>query len=499
MKIDKIIFAADDSHFLEFWPTQSKICKEVLGIEPVLFHITDCDSDFYYDEYGLVKKIKKIEFIRSGALAAIGRMFFTKYFPDDVCLIADIDMLLIDKNYIYNSIKNFDDNSLVIYISDAYDTNRPEAKEYVLRDYFPQNMNQLYPYHLNAAKGKTFNKILDTDCSFEEYINRHKELGNKTLFWGADECYFSQCVNNKKHNVKIEKLVRGYESPWKCLKRIERHRFPVRLEFKNEIDAQKIEGVYDFNNFEKDNIVEINCPRPYSKFKEVIDSIINLVISTKKNMNNGMLNLGIKYGTDKVLHHRFDKIYEKFLNSLKDEKIKLFEIGCGSEFASFNMWKEYFHNGQIYSMDINEEKITDNGIVFKGDQNNKDDLQKMINLIGECDIIIDDGSHVPEHQINTFNFLFDKMLKNGGIYIIEDIECNYWNPKNTIYGYEVGNHNVVDYFSTVPHKINSEFSGMRNNNLISSITYFKNCIILTKMDVEEIKEKDREYRFKEML
>jgi len=123
----------------------------------------------------------------------------------------------------------------------------------------------------------------------------------------------------------------------------------------------------------------------------------------------------------------------------------------------------------------------------------------MINLIGECDIIIDDGSHVPEHQINTFNFLFDKMLKNGGIYIIEDIECNYWNPKNTIYGYEVGNHNVVDYFSTVPHKINSEFSGMRNNNLISSITYFKNCIILTKMDVEEIKEKDREYRFKEML
>jgi hypothetical protein len=91
------------------------------------------------------------------------------------------------------------------------------------------------------------------------------------------------------------------------------------------------------------------------------------------------------------------------------------------------------------------------------------------------------------------------MLKNGGIYIIEDIECNYWNPKNTIYGYEVGNHNVVDYFSTVPHKINSEFSGMRNNNLISSITYFKNCIILTKMDDEEIKEKDREYRFKEML
>jgi len=215
--------------------------------------------------------------------------------------------------------------------------------------------------------------------------------------------------------------------------------------------------------------------------------------------NNNIFSLGLKHNTDKVIHHRFDKIYDKFLSGLRETKVKLFEIGCGSDYASFNMWKEYFHNGQIFSMDINEEKVTDNGTVFKGDQNNEDDLQKMINLIGECDIIIDDGSHVPEHQINTFNFLFDKMLKNGGIYIIEDIECNYWNPKNTIYGYEVGNHNVVDYFSTVPHKINSEFSGMRNNNLISSITYFKNCIILTKMDVEEIKEKDREYRFKEML
>ena len=40
---------------------------------------------------------------------------------------------------------------------------------------------------------------------------------------------------------------------------------------------------------------------------------------------------------------------------------------------------------------------------------------------------------------------------------------------------------------------------MKNNNLISSITYFKNCIILTKMDFEEIQEKDKEYRFKEMI
>ena len=49
MKIDKIIFASDDSHFLDFWEIQSKVCKEILGIQPVLFHITDSESDFYDD------------------------------------------------------------------------------------------------------------------------------------------------------------------------------------------------------------------------------------------------------------------------------------------------------------------------------------------------------------------------------------------------------------------------------------------------------------------
>jgi hypothetical protein len=285
------------------------------------------------------------------------------------------------------------------------------------------------------------------------------------------------------------------------------HEFKYNLFFlENSLDRLSSGGYYIIEDICESDLAswEKEIPKLRNKYKNFSFELISLAWTHNDNnlvlvRNNNIFSLGLKHNTDKVIHHRFDKIYNKFLSGLRETKVKLFEIGCGSDYASFNMWKEYFYNGQIFSMDINEEKVTDNGTVFKGDQNNEDDLQKMINLIGECDIIIDDGSHVPEHQINTFNFLFDKMLKNGGIYIIEDIECNYWNPKNTIYGYEVGNHNVVDYFSTVPHKINSEFSGMRNNNLISSITYFKNCIILTKMDVEEINEKDREYRFKEML
>jgi hypothetical protein len=190
---------------------------------------------------------------------------------------------------------------------------------------------------------------------------------------------------------------------------------------------------------------------------------------------------------------------QSFRTRINGNNIKLFEIGCGAEFASFNMWKEYFPKGQIFCMDINEEIETDRGVVYRGDQTNIEDLQRMVNLIGECEIIIDDGSHIPQHQIDTFNFLFENMLKNGGVYIIEDIECNYWNPKTYLYGYEVGSSNIVDHLQSLPHRINSEFSNFKNHKLISSVTFFKNCIILTKMTSEEIEENKGEYRFKEML
>ena len=40
-------------------------------------------------------------------------------------------------------------------------------------------------------------------------------------------------------------------------------------------------------------------------------------------------------------------------------------------------------------------------------------------------IIIDDGSHINEHVIETFNLLFPK-LKDGGVYVIEDTQTSYW-------------------------------------------------------------------------
>ncbi len=505
MKIDKAIFGVDNSYFLEFWPIQAKICKELLGIMPVLFYICDEDSDFYDDGNGLVKKVKKVydntngNVVHTGLLACIVRMYGTKFFPDEVCLTCDLDMLMINKDYFIEQVKKYEDDSLVIYSSDAYDLDRPESKELFNSQSFPF-IQEMYNYPYNAAKGKIFNKILDTDCSFEEFVNRHNSYKDGYNFmWMIDEFYFSDCVNNKNHGVIVHKLKRGYTSPWIADKRIERHNFPIQLEWENEIENQKKFGVYDELKLINGYYIDVNCCRPYSKYKNEIDKLVNMVLNPESVKINTMYDLGHRYGTDKVLHHRYDRIYEKFLKELQNKEIKLFEIGCGKDASSFKMWMEYFPYGKIFGMDISEVRSNERGEIFIGDQSKIEDLEFAINKVGQTDIIIDDGSHHPQHQIDTFNLLFDKMLIPGGVYIIEDIECNYWRPGTFIYGYEINQINLMDYFSSTPHRINDEFSNLKNHMNISSITHYKNCIILVKKTLDEIKESFREYRFKELL
>lgn len=216
-----------------------------------------------------------------------------------------------------------------------------------------------------------------------------------------------------------------------------------------------------------------------------------------------MKEIGLKYDNDKITYHRYDLIYPTYIEKFKGKNIKMLEIGLGSykdgTGYSRNMWKEYLINPEIFVMDIDYEFKDEIGEVIKGDQSNIEDIIRVGNICGSLDFIIDDGSHHPEHQLKTFEELFVKNLKNGGIYIIEDIECSYWRPNSEVYGYETGYLNIVDFFSKITHQINSEFSSITNKYNISTITFGKNCIVIRKQTDEELSLNRREYRFKNKL
>ena len=229
-----------------------------------------------------------------------------------------------------------------------------------------------------------------------------------------------------------------------------------------------------------------------------------------------MYRSGIEYKTDKLTHHGYDRYYDMFLYQYVNKNTTLFEIGIDAS-RSLKMWNKMFNNGKIYGMDIGVGFVHDKGEIFKGDQSNSHDLDKIINSITKADIIIDDGSHVPEHQLFSFNYLFEKLLVFGGLYIIEDIETNYW-ENGKLYNYDINagynaNNNVVKIFRDIVDIVNREFllakykleiNKLQINidclNFISSITFGANCIIIKKMTLNEYKRYAlREYRFSKFL
>lgn len=115
--------------------------------------------------------------------------------------------------------------------------------------------------------------------------------------------------------------------------------------------------------------------------------------------------------------------YDKAFKHLKDQPIKLLEIGI-SVGGCLQMWAKYFSKGEITGIDITPECNRDFGDrieTFIGDQTDT----KFLETLGDFDIIIDDGGHTMKQQITSFEYLFPKM-KDGGIYIIEDLHTSYW-------------------------------------------------------------------------
>ncbi len=133
-------------------------------------------------------------------------------------------------------------------------------------------------------------------------------------------------------------------------------------------------------------------------------------------------------GTDKSseIHNYCDK-YEKYLKFERNQQIKILEIGVLAG-SSVKTWSEFYPNSIVVGIDINPHcKVyeQDRIKIEIGSQDDYDFLSSVVEKYGEFDLIIDDGSHLQQHVLKSFNFLFP-YLKNGGTYIVEDSCCAYW-------------------------------------------------------------------------
>lgn len=140
--------------------------------------------------------------------------------------------------------------------------------------------------------------------------------------------------------------------------------------------------------------------------------------------------IAAKYGSDKCSWHSYGRIYDQLFEGKTVRKMLEIGIGCkevmGATYengASLRMWAEYFPNAEIYGLDIRADALVNEGRIrsFQCDQGKISSLLAVRDLIGSgFDLIVDDGSHQPEHQILSACVLWPT-LAEGGRYVIEDV------------------------------------------------------------------------------
>lgn len=176
---------------------------------------------------------------------------------------------------------------------------------------------------------------------------------------------------------------------------------------------------------------------------------------------------------------------------------KIVEIGIGGYShhntggQSLRTWHTYFPHSKVFGLDIVDKSYHQNQRIrtFVCDQSSEEQLHSFAKKNGHFDVIIDDGSHRPDHVILSFITLFP-FLKSGGVYIVEDIQSSYWpewggatNPEE----YDSVK-TTVGYFKKLIHGLNYEeydidtYNPTEYDKTIVGINFYHNLIVIEKGD-----------------
>lgn len=263
MKITKAIVSSNDnSTYLDFWPSVSKLWKIKFGIEPVLLYFGD-DVESVSDKYGTVINMDILEDIPVSTQAQCSRIWYAGQCEDEVVITSDIDMLPLSPKYYVDMIADVDDNKFV--------------------SLNPLNNDTYFPMCYNVGKSSTLKEILDIDDEWEPFMRKlikwaesdecedHYGNGN---YWSLDETWTSTHVNAYK-NVDPSRI------------------HPIRRP--NGVNGFRIDRphwVYDVNLIAQDYYFDSHSIRPYSEHKESIDRIVNTALMVGIDVDNGISGYG---------------------------------------------------------------------------------------------------------------------------------------------------------------------------------------------------------------
>lgn len=222
-------------------------------------------------------------------------------------------------------------------------------------------------------------------------------------------------------------------------------------------------------------------------------------------------------GTDKCAIHGYHRFYPLVLAQLNhSDAFTIVEIGYG-EGASIPFWKELFPQAYLICIDRDVSQEGEGYLVIQANQDHPEQLQEALRCApSPVRLVIDDGSHLPRHQLSSFSLLFDAILEPGGFYIIEDIETSYW-LAGDLYGYPIraglfSRWSTIEALKLAADYLNRSCLDQEDRNLIeysmliagldpaaaqqiSTISFGQNCALLGKNQAGDSDYQEKEYPY----
>ena len=201
MLIERAIVSTDSNPiYYEFWPLVARGWRN-FNIEPTAAVIGELNLDY---AFGTVIKMPAIEDIPSDFVAQVIRFIIPCFFPEEVSITSDMDMIPLSRDYFTRQITACKNDDILIFSADAY---KEELR---------------YPMCYIAAKGKYFQQIIGLKDlepgTIREFIRYLFSLNKK---WATDELFFAEMLHKSPLLKQTVFLSRGGWNP--CAKnRIDR-------------------------------------------------------------------------------------------------------------------------------------------------------------------------------------------------------------------------------------------------------------------------------------
>ena len=194
-----------------------------------------------------------------------------------------------------------------------------------------------------------------------------------------------------------------------------------------------------------------------------------------------------EFKTDKFYFHGYIDCYEKYFNNFNPKAVAEFGVFQGD---SIRWLLNRFPNAVIHGADIIPYQPTwpvdDRFFFTQLDQGNTAQVQNFLKL-ANYDLIIEDGSHIPNHQARCLVEGI-RALHKGGIYILEDIHTSFEEHVKTWFGAEQTTSNAFNVLFAIDHykRINKFIDTAAANKIAANSMFSADEVLELAYNIDEI-------------